>query len=273
MDSRPSYSLRLLSIIISSYLVASLGSTVSSSHVKTNGSTEDPTFIAQSTLKKTGQKRISYRGLNLTICEPTKAFHNETQKCYYHAGAPSVPISLVKASSPCGELMYFYLKSLSSPYGVCDCINDDGCKFYADFHRPVLNWPGSNRCYYAYEQGPCKRGEWIVMNKKSFQSECRPNPCLGKKLESIPSNMLGAFEKPDVDIFWFVKNGTCYQTLTQAYCKPDEYVRFVRTFPVPICVGRNFGQGCGSIGTTATLPCPQGHKRVGDDCTPVVDIQ
>jgi hypothetical protein len=109
------------------------------------------------------------------------------------------------------------------------------------------------------------------MNRKTYLSECSTNPCLDKPIQEISPELQGAYTNAKTDIFYFLKNGTCHQTFTQAYCKPWEYVRFWKTDPVPSCFQEKSVIGCRGVGPTTGRPCPQGYKRVGDDCVPIAD--
>ncbi|XP_076754133.1 uncharacterized protein LOC143425287 [Xylocopa sonorina] len=81
---------------------------------------------------------------------------------------------LMESTAACPENMKRYPLDETASTWICDCIE----KF--------LYFPSSNSCYAAYEQGPCKPMNYVVLPKNATEPKCVGNPCLTDGL--VPYN-------------------------------------------------------------------------------------
>ncbi|CAL8111800.1 unnamed protein product [Orchesella dallaii] len=154
-------------------------------------------------------------------------FDRKTKKCYR-----------VGERGPCGEMMVFTMEDAN--YGVCDCDQSLRCG------RPLIYWPSKNRCYYAYDQGPCREGKWLVFGF-DLHPVCRRNPCFSEGVK-----------QPSYDNrYWFNHKGKCYRTYTQGYCAQNEFLFSKRTHFRPTCVQDaecSFGRSRYEVQSLVCLP-------------------
>jgi hypothetical protein len=131
----------------------------------------------------------------------------------------------IGSRGPCRTNMKFYLKSLGSEFGSCDCDAEIGYRC----GRPLIYSLEEDWCYpvnsqvvlakindtcsiwtnYTYSQGPCKSNQWLVLDTRG-QPQCEPNICrYQQRLDS--SN--------DSDCqHWVSIDGRCYETSTRNFC-------------------------------------------------------
>lgn len=129
-------------------------------------------------------------------------------------------------------------------FGICDCDLSLRCG------RPLIYWPPKDRCYYAYDQGPCRENKWLVFGF-DLHPVCRRNPCAEKE-ERFPSHD---------NRYWISYKGQCYRTYTKGYCHDDDEILFnMRTHFRPICVKNTNCSQVPPKGSVQTLTCLPGQR-------------
>jgi len=161
-------------------------------------------------------------------------YDNETQKCF--------PTG---QRGPCGKNMIFYSVKDDSVFGECDCNYDIECKSL--IYSPVFK-----ECVYAYEQGHCNEGYWLVADKEGKPScernLCRPPPKYSLKYQwSIYKGRCERLYQPNVD------------------CKPDEMLWIPKGYRFPICGKATCSSAHAFV---PQLECELGSKLFHEDrCT------
>ncbi|CAL8088328.1 unnamed protein product [Orchesella dallaii] len=131
-------------------------------------------------------------------------YDNRTSKCYKTGQV-----------GPCGKNMIFYSLPNDQTYGECDCNYDIECKslIYSNVY---------DQCFYAYEQGHCDDGYWLVADASGLPScernLCRPPPKYSLKYE------------------WALYKGRCERLYKPLHdCRPDEYLWIPKGQRFPQC--------------------------------------
>jgi len=183
-------------------------------------------------------------------CANDELIYEPDGKCY-KTGTP-----VQESDSPCpDDFMSFANREEKPGYGTCYC-----AKFRGSTTVPVVFWPPSNRCYWLYDKGPCKNGEWLVFSyarDPDGELICSKRTCPENKVDPYNS-----FPK-----FWFELKGKCYQTETPnpEFCKDSgqKQIYFSLDKPEPICLDRRpvpFVRGLGS--GVGNLGCRAGQKQL-----------
>ncbi|CAG7819275.1 unnamed protein product [Allacma fusca] len=188
---------------------------------------------------------------------------NQTGKCYER-----------DTEGPCGAMMKVTLSSDNKMLtGSCTCkiFPPDGPT--ACETRPTLFWSTNKQCYFMFDQGPCKVGEWLVLSEKK-EPKCQKIPCPEKYDHGAP--LLEPSNKPYLN-FTFEYRGNCYATQTQGFCSSGKQVAY---FPkgslLPKCTDES-NRFCASVRTiTRSRFNSCGNGQQPDDfggCEPTTQLK
>lgn len=134
--------------------------------------------------------------------------------------------------------------NLDATFGICDCDHSLRCG------RPLILWPSKNRCYYAYDQGPCREGKWLVFGA-DLHPVCKRNPCLDQENQD-PSHD---------NRYWFSYKNKCYKTYSRGYCDEGKILFNEKTNFRPTCVTTpDCATGPTGRGTIQSLACLPGQR-------------
>ncbi|CAG7687549.1 unnamed protein product [Allacma fusca] len=180
-------------------------------------------------------------------CGNDRLYFPKTQKCYHSY-----------SKGPCGELMVLRPSLQNSNIGECHCAvsshpnEDSTCP-----SRPKVFWKNASRCFYIFDQGPCKTGEWLIVNEDN-SPKCERIPCL-----SVYNAQL---KQEDYNIgdhkFVFSHQGKCYTTHTEGQwnCQPYEEVYFNDASFSPKCSGYFTCSVTGVAPRLRSNKCPDGSS-------------
>ncbi|CAG7820224.1 unnamed protein product [Allacma fusca] len=190
------------------------------------------------------------------LCGDERLYFNETRKCY-----PA------KKKGPCGELMVLEPSNADENIGECNCEYIKGALMCPQ--RPKVLWTQESRCYYIYEQGPCKKGEWVVPHKDAAPS-CESIPCPEKYEARLKEKYYFSADSR----FVFPHAGKCYQSYSQegGFCPADEIVYFVGGDSLNLHCANPNEVVCG-VSYTPDMECPDhSEPDFQGGCEPVTDL-
>jgi len=140
----------------------------------------------------------------------------------------------------CGQNMIFFPHPKRSDKGFCDCfdaraeteeeiefLNNRELSGCLEDVRNQIFVPERNRCYSAFDQGPCRAGQWLVLNGTHYPV-CAKNHCPPKKANN--GNSLSVRYQ-----FSHSSTDKCYQTMTRGYCPKSYHLRFSPNDWLPKC--------------------------------------
>ncbi|XP_057337621.1 uncharacterized protein LOC130675788 [Microplitis mediator] len=128
----------------------------------------------------------------------------------------------------CPENMLLYPGAGNKSVWICDC-------------RPrFLYFPLSHRCHEAYRQGPCDKGEYVVLPSDDVVPKCKVNPCGEDGLVNY--------------------NGVCYYLRTKGGpCAPDGVLGVNETTYEIQCISTDAAPFV--IINVPQISCPPGSRR------------
>ncbi|CAG7786041.1 unnamed protein product [Allacma fusca] len=187
-------------------------------------------FVAAIAVIVLAGNRIKLRQMLLSPSRPIcnkgdyRVYFKQTHRCYVEG-----------KQGPCGQLMILHgVKrdaNQSDLFGECQCqtFGQLGCDT-----RPTVYWQATKRCYFLFDQGPCRKGRWLVINQFNNPT-CVTIPCPSEyNAQSQISRRDSADSDPDPK-FVYSSYSKCNLTLTQGFCPDGEIVHFTSTSFRPLC--------------------------------------
>lgn len=162
--------------------------------------------------------------------------------------------------------MEFYKDPKNPSHGDCDCKDE------VTVPRPIAYDGRTDKCYWLYEQGPCKSDEWFDMGENNIAT-CSKRSCPENLPEDWSTDPIETGKKK----FWFRYRGKCYQIGTTAYCEnPRQKVFYENTKESGYVLKcKEFGINVKALlNGVKELPCAAGHKKsISGECSRVVTFE
>ncbi|OXA57817.1 hypothetical protein Fcan01_07712 [Folsomia candida] len=148
----------------------------------------------------------------------------------------------VGSQGPCGSNMLFFPhpSRADKTHGFCDCfdarmetedeiqvINNPELSHCLKFElRSQIFVPERNRCYSAFDQGPCPSGKWLVLNE-TYYPICARHQCeSGNAADPLSARFKFSHSAADK---------RCYETMARGYCPKFYRLRFSPNDWLPKC--------------------------------------